>query len=245
LAAGVAHEINNPLTGVLTYSSFLLKRAEQHPEMKDDLEVIVRETKRCREIVKGLLDFARQSKPEMRLTDINEAIGRSARILQNQLQRNHIELKQNLDPNLPQVNIDVDQIQQVLMNLFLNAKDAMAEQGGTLTLATSLVHTNGHGGAPAQHQCIQIQVRDTGCGIPAEHLPKIFEPFFTTKGQNGNGLGLAVAWGIVEKHNGRITVESEVGKGTTFKILLPVEEKSCMKNEKSGAQSAESIAHRA
>jgi two-component system NtrC family sensor kinase len=223
LAAGVAHEINNPLTGVLTYSSFLLKRAEGHPEMKEDLEVIVRETKRCREIVKGLLDFARQSKPEMHLTDINEAVGRSARILQNQLQRHHIELKQSLDPNLPPIHIDVDQIQQVLMNLFLNAKDAMAEKGGTLLLATSLAQMNGRAGSPGQNRCIEIQVRDTGCGISAEHLPKIFEPFFTTKGQNGNGLGLAVAWGIIEKHNGRITVESEVGKGTTFKVLLPVE----------------------
>ncbi|MGH7491911.1 MAG: sensor histidine kinase [bacterium] len=231
LAAGVAHEINNPLTGVLTYSSFLLKRAAGHPEMKDDLEVIVRETKRCREIVKGLLDFARQSQPEKRASDINEVINRAVRILQNELLRHHIALEQNLEPNLPQINVDVDQIQQVLINLFLNAKDAMTEKGGTLMLDTSLTHIYGHAGSPAQNGCIQIQVRDTGHGIAAEHLPKIFEPFFTTKGQNGNGLGLAIAWGIIAKHNGRITVESETGKGTTFKILLPVEEESCLKNE--------------
>lgn len=231
LAAGVAHEINNPLTGVLTYSSFLLKRVEDRPEIKEDLEVIVRETKRCREIVKGLLDFARQSRPEKRASDINEVIARSLRILQNQLQRHHIELKQNLAPGLPRVNIDVDQIQQVLINLLLNARDAMAEKGGTLMLDTSFQPGNGNSGSSAHTGCVQIQVRDTGCGIPAEHLPKIFEPFFTTKGQNGNGLGLAVAWGIVEKHNGRIAVESEVGKGTTFKVLLPVEEEPCLKNE--------------
>ena len=223
LAAGVAHEINNPLTGVLTYSSFLLKRAAGQPEMKADLEVIVRETKRCREIVKGLLDFARQSKPEMCLSNINEAVGRSVRILQNQLERHHIVLQQDLDSHLPPVSIDVDQIQQVLVNLCLNAKDAMAEKGGALLLKTSLIHAHGQPGSPAPHDCIQIQVRDSGCGIPAEDLPKIFEPFFTTKGQNGNGLGLAVAWGIMEKHNGRITVESELGEGTTFKLLLPVE----------------------
>jgi two-component system NtrC family sensor kinase len=223
LAAGVAHEINNPLTGVLTYSSYLLKRADKQPEIKDDLEVIVRETKRCREIVKGLLDFARQSPPEKRRSDINEVVNRSVRILQNQLKSRHIKLEQNLAPDLPLVNVDVDQMQQVLVNLLLNANDAMAETGGTLTLATSHVHPNGRMDSPAQDG-IQIQVRDTGCGIAAENLPKIFEPFFSTKGQKGNGLGLAIVWGIIEKHNGRITVESEIGKGTTFKIFLSGDE---------------------
>lgn len=221
LAAGVAHEINNPLTGVLTYSSYLLKRAESHPEMKDDLEVIVRETMRCREIVKGLLDFARQSQPEKRKSDINEVIKRSVRILQNQFKRNHVKLEEQLDPALPHVNVDVDQMQQVLVNLLLNANDAMAEKGGTLTVRTEKIHQNGRAGMP---EGVQIQVSDTGCGIAREHLEKIFEPFFSTKGQKGNGLGLAITWGIIEKHNGKISVESEAGKGTTFKIVLPVDE---------------------
>jgi two-component system NtrC family sensor kinase len=223
LAAGVAHEINNPLTGVLTYSSYLLKRASGQPEIKDDLEVIVRETKRCREIIKGLLDFARPSPPEKRRSDINEVINRSVRILQNQLARHHIKLEQNLAPDLPPVNIDVDQMQQVLVNLLLNAKDAMAEKGGTLTLTTSRAHLEKAPNPPPAPHGVQIQVRDTGCGIAPENLPKIFEPFFSTKGQEGNGLGLAIVWSLLEKHNGKITVESEVGKGTTFRIVLPVD----------------------
>lgn len=226
LAAGVAHEINNPLTGVLTYSSYLLKRADAHPEMKEDLEVIVRETMRCREIVKGLLDFARQSQPEKRLSDINEVVKRSVRILQNQFTRHHIKVEQNLDASLPLVSMDVDQIQQVLVNLLLNANDAMAEKGGTLTVTTARAAFDGWPEAPAQDEYVQIQVSDTGCGIAPEHLQKIFEPFFSTKGQKGNGLGLAIVWGIVEKHNGHITVESEIGKGTTFKILLPLHDKA-------------------
>jgi two-component system NtrC family sensor kinase len=223
LAAGVAHEINNPLTGVLTYSSYLLKRASGQPEIKDDLEVIVRETKRCREIIKGLLDFARPSPPEKRRSDINEVINRSVRILQNQLARHHIKLEQNLAPDLPPVNIDVDQMQQVFVNLLLNAKDAMAEKGGTLTLTTSRAHLEKAPNPPPAPHGVQIQVRDTGCGIAPENLPKIFEPFFSTKGQEGNGLGLAIVWSLLEKHNGKITVESEVGKGTTFRIVLPVD----------------------
>ncbi len=231
LAAGVAHEINNPLTGVLTYSSFLLKRADAHPELKEDLEVVVRETMRCREIVKGLLDFARQSRPEKRQSDINEVVKRSVRILQNQFSRHHVELELKLDESLPLVLVDVDQLQQVMVNLLLNANDAMAEKGGTLTITTAPAAFELQPGMSAPQDYVQIQVSDTGCGIPPEHLQKIFEPFFSTKGQKGNGLGLAIVWGIVEKHNGRITVESEVGKGTTFKILLPFNHKGNTKSE--------------
>jgi two-component system NtrC family sensor kinase len=225
LAAGVAHEINNPLTGVLTYSSFLLKRANGNAEIKDDLEVIVRETKRCREIVKDLLDFARQSPPEKHAVHINDIVGHSVRIVQNQLEMHHIKLEQNLQADLPMINADANQLQQVLVNLLVNADDAIGENGGMLTLTTQLHEAAANGAAdlPAT-QYVQIKVSDTGCGIPAENLPKLFEPFFSTKGQRGNGLGLAVVWGIIEKHNGKINVESEVGKGTTFKILLPVDE---------------------
>lgn len=221
LAAGVAHEINNPLTGVLTYSSFLLKRAADRPEFKDDLEVIVRETQRCRGIVKGLLDFARPSPPEKHPSDINEIVERAIRIVQTQLAAQRVELHKNLRAGLPMVNADANQIQQILVNLLLNAKDAIGE-GGAITLATAL-RTNSD---PAQShtQEIEVSVSDTGCGIPAAHLERIFEPFFSTKGRKGTGLGLAVAWGIVEKHNGRIEVESEVGKGAIFRVLLPIDE---------------------
>jgi len=223
LAAGVAHEINNPLTGVLTYSSYLLKRLTDNPEVQGDLEVIVRETKRCREIVKGLLDFARQSVPEKRPTDINEVVRRAVRILQNQFAMHRIELKQELDANLPLVSADISQMQQVLVNLFMNADDAIGDGGGGITVSTAVAGAGAVNGLPADIGYIQIEINDTGCGIPAANLSKIFEPFYTTKGQKGNGLGLAMVWGIIEKHDGRITADSEVGKGTKFTILLPAD----------------------
>ncbi len=219
LAAGVAHEINNPLTGVLSYSSFLLKRAQDKPEFKEDLEVIVRETKRCRGIVQGLLDFARQSPPEKHESDIGEIFERAIRIVQTQIDPLRVELKQDVRAGLPKIYADANQIQQVLVNLLLNANDAMSENGGTLMITAQLAKDGAP--APAQPEKIEIRVSDTGCGITPENLPKIFDPFFSTKGPKGTGLGLAVAWGIVEKHNGRIEVESEAGKGTTFRILLP------------------------
>ena len=220
LAAGVAHEINNPLTGVLTYSSFLLKRAADKPEFRDDLEVIVRETQRCRGIVKGLLDFARPSPPEKHPTDINDVVERAIRIVQTQLAAHGVEVQKQLRADLPMVQADANQIQQIIVNLLLNANDAIGERGGAVTLATTL-RTNGDG-AQVPGPAVEISVRDTGCGIPPANLDRIFEPFFSTKGRKGTGLGLAVAWGIVEKHNGRIEVESEVGKGTAFRVLLPV-----------------------
>jgi two-component system NtrC family sensor kinase len=225
LAAGVAHEINNPLTGVLTYSSYLLKRANGQPEIKKDLEVIVRETKRCREIVKGLLDFARQSPPEKHPANVNEIIEQAIRIMQNQLATHHIKVEQSLHPGLPVINADANQIQQVLVNLLINANDAMPENGGVLTITTtsSPGATIGLAGLSPTKEYVQISVSDTGCGISPENLRKIFEPFFSTKGKRGYGLGLAVVWGIIEKHNGKITVESEVGRGTTFRIFLPTE----------------------
>jgi two-component system, NtrC family, sensor kinase len=226
LAAGVAHEINNPLTGVLTYGSFLLKRTADHPEIKEDLEVIVRETKRCREIVKGLLDFARQSTPEKRPRDVNEIVSRAIKILHNQFALHHVEYAQNLAQDLPPASADANQIQQVLVNLFMNADDAMGETGGRITVTTSLAtpETCRANNLPPSQRFVQIDVSDTGCGITPQNLSKIFEPFFTTKGQKGNGLGLAMVWGIIEKHDGRIRAASEVGKGTTFTILLPVDE---------------------
>ena len=225
LAAGVAHEINNPLTGVLTYSSYLLKRANAQPEVREDLEVIVRETKRCRDIVKGLLDFARQSPPEKRPININEVVGQTARIVQNQLALQHIELRTELDAELPLTQADVNQMQQVLINLLMNASDAIGEKGGSIIVTTMLADhaTKVAADVPPASNFIHIRIQDDGCGIPAENLNKIFEPFFSTKGQKGTGLGLAVVWGIIEKHNGLITVASEVGKGTAFTILLPVD----------------------
>ena len=337
LAAGVAHEINNPLTGVLTYSSFLLKRTENNPELHEDLKVIVRETKRSREIVKSLLDFARQSVPKKNEANINEIIERSVLVVENQLSINHIKLNKNLDLSLPIITVDANQMQQVFINLIVNAADAVGTNGGTISINTALITLSPYGithikkaicpkrhdltdneykidGMPSiklkilspagedivhfdpvygrnRHltnitelkndekvvcpQCntslmeenvkcpkcgsavisfdiptqgkfesctskscgwqrwdaidnegkreyIEIKLSDTGCGIAKEDLARIFEPFFSTKGQKGTGLGLSVIWGIIDNHNGTINVQSELNKGTTFIIRLPL-----------------------
>ncbi len=211
LAAGVAHEINNPLTGVLTYSSFLLKRAVADSELKADLEVIVRETKRCREIVKGLLDFSRQSVSERREASINDIVRDACRIVKNPLSMQKTKITLELGENLPLVYADAGRMEQVLVNLLVNAGDAMPEKGGTITVTTDILG-----------DAVRVRVADTGCGIEAKDLDKIFEPFFSTKGTRGNGLGLAIVWGIVEGHGGRLTVDSIVGQGTTFTLLMPL-----------------------
>jgi two-component system NtrC family sensor kinase len=338
LAAGVAHEINNPLTAVLTYSSYLQKRSQGRPEMRDDLNVIVSETIRCREIVKSLLDFARQTVPKKRQADINEIISRAVTVIENQLALGRVKLVMDLGSALPDVTVDANQIQQVLINLMVNASDAIGENSGTIKVTsgavsvastevlqikralcpkrhdlidrkvridakpaismrfrkkehTGLIHLNPMYGsvehrlgdmpalgedvelicpdcsisllAEGEHcpdcgapiyafevplkgfvqgclregcgwhcweqvdttwndEFVEVRVEDDGCGIPKSQIPKLFEPFATTKGQNGTGLGLAVTWGIIDNHNGTISVESEVGAGTTFIIRIPV-----------------------
>ncbi|MHB1687079.1 MAG: sensor histidine kinase [Ignavibacteriaceae bacterium] len=339
LAAGVAHEINNPLTGVLTYSSFLLKRTTNNPELQEDLKVIVRETMRSREIVKSLLDFARQSVPKKNEANINEIIERSISVVENQLSINHIKLNKDLNANLPTITVDANQMQQVFINLIVNAADAIGTSGGTIFINIGLISLSPYGIThikkaicPKRHdlidneykidgmpsiklkilslegeeivhfdpvygrnhhlsniselkngakvvcpQCsislmeenmkcpkcgsqvfsfdipsqgkfeactnkacgwqrwdavdnegkreyIEVKLSDTGCGIAKEDLVRIFEPFFSTKGQKGTGLGLSVIWGIIDNHNGTINVESELNKGTTFTIHLPLKQ---------------------
>lgn len=337
LAAGVAHEINNPLTGVLTYSSFLLKRTKDNPEMQEDLNVIVRETMRSREIIKGLLDFARQSVPKKNKTDIHEVIDRANKVVTNQLKIKQIKLTTNYGEKIPQIVADANQIQQVILNLLLNAIDAIERKNGQINITTSEINLSPKGithikeavcnknhnlldgdhkleGNPSirlkvkangtegfinldpiygrhKHyfglslnkkstidlkcpQCnislidkvktcpecggpiyripipkmgflegcatftddwqsweavdrggdkrfVEIKISDNGCGIPPENLNKIFDPFFSTKGQKGNGLGLSVIWGIIDNHDGTITLKSELNVGTTFIIRLP------------------------
>lgn len=339
LAAGVAHEINNPLTGVLTYSSFLLKRTKDNPELQENLEVIVRETIRSREIVKSLLDFSRQSVPKKHSADMNKIIKSAIEVVAAQLLLKRIELDARIDGALPEVTVDANQIQQVMINLLVNAADAIGDNGGRITVVPSLISLAPYGlaqvkaavcprghdlmdseikiyGLPTvkvkvvssgnagtinldpvygkhRHQygieiesgkdlrvacpqcnvslieenvacpecgspvccyevlahgmfetctnpkCVwqrwqamdeaghkdymEIKLTDTGQGIPKEDLSRIFEPFYTTKGQHGNGLGLAVTWGIIDNHDGTINVESEIGKGTTFTIRLPLQ----------------------
>ncbi len=215
LAAGVAHEINNPLTGVMTFSHLLLKNARDEATRKD-LEIIVRETTRCKKIIKGVLDFARETPPQRKLCQVNEIIGRTLAILEPQSLFHNIQTERNLDDKLPQIWIDENQMEQVFMNIILNAAEAMKGEG-RFSISSSL---NKRG------DFVEVRMEDTGMGISREHLNKIFDPFFTTKDpQKGTGLGLSVSYGIVQKHKGDILVESEVGKGTIFIIKLPVEKK--------------------
>ncbi len=311
-------------------------------ELEEDLKVIVRETKRSREIVKSLLDFARQSVPKKHSANINEIINNAIEVVNNQLSLNHINLEEHLDSSLPKATLDANQIQQVFINLLVNAADAIGDSGGNISIDTTLISLSPHGIAqiksavcPKRHdlidnevkingmptikvkvisngnegyinfdpiygkhrhhygieikhgkdvqvscpKCIisliekdascpecnskvyefevppqgmfrgctnpecdwekweavdeaghkdfvEIKISDTGNGITKEDLSRIFEPFYTTKGQKGTGLGLAVIWGIIDNHNGTINVESELGKGTTFIIHLPIKAKS-------------------
>ena len=211
LAAGVAHEINNPLTGILTNSSLLLEDLPPDDPRREDVEVMVHETIRCREIVKRLLDFARQTKPQKRLADINALIENIILLVRNQTSFRNILIEKQLHDGLPEILVDPDQIQQVFVNIILNASEAMTK-GGTLTIKSAVT---------AGGQCLMISLADSGAGIPEEVRERIFDPFFTTK-EHGTGLGLSISYGIVEQHGGTISVESSPGNGSTFIIQLPV-----------------------
>jgi two-component system NtrC family sensor kinase len=218
LAAVVAHEINNPLAGILTYAKLLKKRAGKEPsaniENVEMLDLIESESRRCGEIVRHLMTFGRPSSMNYERTDLNSVIDRCVRLVQHQLDLKNIELHLNLAGDLASVRCDPGQIEQVLLALVMNAIDALPN-GGTLTLATHK--------APAGTD-VQVEVRDDGVGIPLEVLKNMFEPFFTTKERGrGLGLGLAISRQIVERHQGRIEVKSEPGKGTLFTITLPMQ----------------------
>jgi two-component system NtrC family sensor kinase len=214
LAAGVAHEINNPLTGILSYATLLQRRPGAIPEAKEDLDVIVRETIRCRDIIKNLLDFARPTPPDRHPADLDQVVRRSVAVVMNQLRIQHVDLSLDLAEDLPPGEVDSNQIQQVLVNLILNAADALEGERGSIRIATRAV--------AEPRPCLLISVEDSGRGIAPADLPRLFEPFFTTKGSHGTGLGLAVTWGIVEAHGGTIEVWSEESKGSRFTVRLPL-----------------------
>jgi two-component system NtrC family sensor kinase len=210
LAAGVAHEINNPLTGVLTFAHLLRQKPHMNEEDGEDLDLIIHETTRAAEIVRGLLDFARERPTSMEPLDLNDVVRRTVRLIANQKKFEHIAIEEVLQNDLPEVRGDMNPLQQVLLNLALNACAAMPN-GGRLTITTRA--GDGH---------VLLDVADTGCGIKEELLEKIFEPFFTTQPVGkGTGLGLSVTFGIVEQHNGTIEVKSTEGQGSTFSISLP------------------------
>ena len=213
LAAGVAHEINNPLTGVLTFAHLLLEKANLTAQDREDLNLIIRETTRAAGIVRSLLDFARERPVAKVPLDVNEVVRHTVRLLAHREAFQQMIIMDDLSEGLPKVQADANQIQQVLLNLALNACEAMPN-GGVLTLITT-----------ARDDKVQIKVVDTGCGIRPEHINRIFDPFFSTKPVGkGTGLGLSVSYGIVAQHGGTLEVESEEGAGSTFTITLPAME---------------------
>jgi len=210
LAAGVAHEINNPLTGILTNASLLKDDLADDDPRKEDVEVIVKETIRCREIVKRLLDFARQTKPQKKLTNLNSLIDNIILLVRNQTSFRNIEIEKHVVTDFPELMVDPDQIQQVFINLILNASEAMPN-GGKLNIELN----------KSNEETVSIMFSDTGIGIPEHLKEKIFDPFFTTK-ESGTGLGLSITYGIIEQHGGNINLTSTPGEGTTFEISLPL-----------------------
>ncbi|MBI5822491.1 MAG: cache domain-containing protein [Chloroflexi bacterium] len=213
LAANVAHELNNPLTGIVTYSHLLLEKGPCDDSTRISMEKIAGQADRCKEIIRGLLDFSRQREPEKTLGNINAIMRGCISLMENQAAFHNIEIVENYQDNLPLVVIDHSQIERVFMNLIINAAEAMND-GGKLTLATRL---------DPDDRVVEVEFTDTGHGISEENMNKLFEPFFTTKDiGHGTGLGLAISYGIIKSHKGVISVESEVGKGTTFVVRLPL-----------------------
>ena len=222
MAAVLAHEINNPLSGILTYAKLLRKWIDhedagqsQRGDICDALDLIASESRRCGDLVKNLLTFSRATPMNLQATDLTRVVEQSLRLVQHQLDLAGIQVQEQLDPSLPLVQCDGAQIEQVLLALVMNAIDAMP-QGGNLWITSKFSR---------EENRVHIIVRDDGMGIPPDILPRIFEPFLTTKETGrGVGLGLAISHNILDRHNGNIEVQSELGRGTTFDVTLPWDE---------------------
>jgi PAS domain S-box-containing protein len=220
LAGSVVHEINNPLTGILNYIGLMIKilskgelTSEHRQKFQRYLALMESETSRCSKIATNLLHFSRKSKPELSEVNVNELVLKCIELGQHKLTLQNIVVQTRLDPNLPRITADASQIQQCIINIIFNSMDAMPA-GGTLMIE-SLRQPDRRG--------IELRLKDTGCGIAKEDLPRIFEPFFTTKKEGkGVGLGLSTVYGIIDRHRGAISIDSEVGKGTTCTIKLPL-----------------------
>ena len=213
LASGVAHEINNPLGVIKCYSNLISKGQGTDTQVMKDVEVIQKHTEQCKSVVEALLNFARVSEPQKSHTDIQACIGEVLSVIEPQLQKNRITIQKEFDENISRLIVDAQKIQQVLMNLILNAQQAMPD-GGRITVRTFL-----------QLDMLAVEIADTGIGISEKNIDRIFDPFFTTKDAGrGTGLGLSVSYGIIEQHGGKIEVASSPGNGSIFKILLPLDD---------------------
>jgi len=209
LSAGVAHEINNPLGTITIFAHLLLKGLDADDPRRDDVAMILSESNRAKEIVQGLLSFARETKLRPGETDINIVLEDVLGLVANQSLFHNITVKKTFAPDLPTIFADAMQLKQVLLNIVLNAAQAM-EGRGKMTLSTTM-----------EKEQLKIRIQDTGPGIPPEVREKLFSPFFTTK-EKGTGLGLAISYGIIERHGGKIDVETKLGKGSTFVVSLPI-----------------------
>ncbi len=209
LAAGVAHEINNPLTGILAFAEDMKDDLSYDDPHFEDVKVIIKETLRCRDIVRNLLDFARQEAPKLDNVNPNDVIDQAMSLIAKLPQFRNVNIQKNINNNIPHILGDLQQLQQVILNLMLNAAEAMQGRG-SIMLTTEY---------DRRHDRCVILVEDDGPGIPGNLVDKIFEPFFSTKGTNG--LGLAVSWGIVERHHGTIEIDMAANGGAIFRVLLP------------------------
>jgi two-component system NtrC family sensor kinase len=210
MAAGIAHEINNPLAGILLYSTNLVKKVPKDGPLKEGLEIIIHETIRCRGIIQELLEFSREQEPKKVLANVNEIIEKALSILENEFRLHHIHLEKRLATDIPEMLLDVNQMEQVFVNFLLNAIEAIEDQGAVTIRSRT----------EPDKKSVIVEIKDSGVGIPQEHMDRIFEPFFSTKAK-GTGLGLAVNYGIIEKHQGQIQISSPPGQGTRVAVRLP------------------------
>ena len=212
LSAGIAHEIKNPLAGILGHAQLCLRKLSEDDPMHNHINIIEHETKRCTEIIANLMKFARQEKMEYEPTDLNDVVNHAMAIVDHQLSLNQVTIQMNLADNLPKISGNANQLQQVLMNFAINAQQALDGKSGVVRLTTSKMD-NGD---------VLLVFADNGPGIPEDIQDKIFEPFFTTKpAGKGTGLGLSVTYGIIKDHKGEIKIESELGTGTAFVMKFP------------------------
>jgi len=213
LAAGVAHEVNNPLGMILGYTQLLIRGEHPGTQRYDDLRTIEKHTRTCKTIVERLLNFARSTQTLREPGDIHQLIDEVLNLLKHSLEMDQIVLEKDYDERVPLLPLDKGKMRQVFMNLLVNARQAIGKQG-TIRLATHF---------DADRKEVMVKVQDSGCGIQPEHLNRIFDPFFTTKATgDGTGLGLSVSYGIVQDHKGQILVTSAPEKGTTFTVILPI-----------------------
>lgn len=211
MAAGIAHEINNPLAGILLFSSNMSKKVPSEGPLQEGLQIIIRETQRCKTIIQGLLDFARNSQPQMTEADLNVIMRNSIAVVENEFHLKHVNIDNQLLENMVKTHLDCNQILQVFINILLNALQA-TERNGRVKIQSHVNHRDG---------LVGITISDNGCGMSSDELEKIFDPFFSTKSQ-GTGLGLAVSYGIVQNHQGTIKAYSELGRGSRFVVELPI-----------------------